>query len=159
MQIMIYLDNMLFLPSIQQYPLLITLAHILPTWGLFTHHPQTPAEVSQMLPTLTIPGMAHQYLVICPLLMLFLAWIFIIMVGSTIHLHFLQLAVVLVVQISLLFRLLVRDHLEPAPICPDRGLLCIHSLLVTGIPSQIWMSYFIVHITLTLWQSLKMELI
>ena len=133
MQIMIYLDSMLFSLSIQQqYPLLLILALILPTLDPFIHHPQIPAEVLPRHLALTIIGTAHQYLVICQHRTLFLPWIFIIIIGSTIHLHSLQLAAESVVLISLLFRLLARGHLGPVLTYQGRDRLCIHSLLVTG---------------------------
>lgn len=132
MQIMIYLDNMLFLLSTLQYPLLHIPAHILPTLDQFTPHPQTLVEVFQKLPALTITGMAHQFLVNYQLRMLFLPWIFIITVGSTIHLRSLQIMVVLVVLISLQCLLLLRGQLGPVLIYQDLDLSCLLSLLATG---------------------------
>lgn len=135
MQIMIYLVNMQYLLSIQQYPLLHIPAHILPTLDQFTPHPQTLVEMFQKLPALTTTGMAHRCLVNYQLHMLFLQWIFIITVGSTIHLHSLQIMVVLVVLINLQFRLLLRGQLGPILIYKDQDLLCILFLLVTGMGS------------------------
>lgn len=133
MQIMIYLDNMLFLPSILQYPLLHIPVHILPTLDQFTPRPLTLVEVFQKLPALTITGVAHRYLMNYQLRLLFLPWIFIIIVGSTIHLRSLQIMVVLVVLISLQCLLLLRDQLGLVLIYQDLDLLCLLSLLATGI--------------------------
>lgn len=137
MQITIYLDNMPSLLSIQLYHLLVILAHILLTLGQFIPHPQTPVEVCQKLPTLTIIGVAHQYLVKYQTPMLFLPWIFIITVGSTIpRLHFLQPTIILVALTRVQFHLLLKDLLGRVQIYQDQDLLCTHSLLVTGMPWQ-----------------------
>ena len=107
------------------------------TLGQFTPHPQTPVEVCQKLPTLTIIGVAHQYLVKYQTPMLFLPWIFIITVESTIpRLHFLQPTIILVTLTRVQFHLLLKDLLGRAQIYQDQDLLCTHSLLVTGMPWQ-----------------------
>ncbi|ONH95304.1 hypothetical protein PRUPE_7G062400 [Prunus persica] len=119
--------------SIQLYHLLVILAHILLTVGQFIPHPQTPVEVCQKLPTLTIIGVAHQYLVKYQTPMLFLPWIFIITVESTIPLlHFLQPTIILVALTRVQFHLLLKDLLGRAQIYQDEDLLCTHSLLVTA---------------------------
>lgn len=134
MQIMIYWDNILYLQNIQQlYHLLLIHAHILLILDLFIPHLQIPVEVFQMALILAITGMAHQYLVRFQVPMLFLPWIPIITVGSTILLPFLQPAVELVLLISLQFRLLVKGQLESAQIFQDQDPSCIRSLLATGI--------------------------
>ncbi|KAB2621500.1 hypothetical protein D8674_023682 [Pyrus ussuriensis x Pyrus communis] len=121
--------------SIQLYHLLPILAHISLTLGQFTLHPQTPVEMCQKLPTSTIIGAAHLYLVKCPTPMLFLPWIFIITVGSIIpRLHSLQPTIILLAPTRLQFHLLLKDLLGRAQIYQDQDLLCIHSLSVTGMP-------------------------
>ena len=129
---MIYLDSMPSLPSIQLYHLLLILVHILRTLDQFTPHPLIQVEVFQKLPTLTIIGVAHQYLVKYQTPMLFLPWIFIITVGSTIpRLHFLQPTIILVALTRVQFHLLLKDLLGQVQIYQDQDLLCTHSLLVT----------------------------
>ena len=94
MQIMIYWDNVPYLPNIpQQYHLLLILAHILLMLDQFILHLQTPVAVFQMFLVLTATGMVHQYLVRSLVPMLFLPWISIITVGSTILLPSLQQAI------------------------------------------------------------------
>jgi hypothetical protein len=67
--------------------------------------------------------------------MLFLPWIFIITVGSTIPLPSLQPIVVLLQLINLPSCLLLKGRQGPALIYQDQDLLCIRSL-VTGMPYQ-----------------------
>jgi hypothetical protein len=83
-----------YLPNIlQQYHLLLINAHILLILDQFTLHLQMPVSVFQMVLVLTITGMAHQYLVRSLVPMLFLPWISIITVGSTILLPSQQQAI------------------------------------------------------------------
>jgi hypothetical protein len=94
MQIMIYWDNIPYLANIpQQYHLLLILAHILLILDQFTHHLRTPVAVFQMFLVLTVTGMVHQYLVRSLVPMLFLPWMSIITVGSTILLPSLRQAI------------------------------------------------------------------
>lgn len=134
MQIMIYLDSMPSLLSIQLYHLLLILVHTLRTLDQFTPHPLIQVEVFQKLPTLTIIGVAHLYLVNYQAPMLFLPWIFITTVGSTILLHSLQPAVILVGLTRLQSHLWLKDLLDQVRIYQDQDLLCIPFLLVTGMP-------------------------
>ena len=104
MQIMILLDNMLSLLSIQVYHLLVILAHTLLMLDQFTPHHQIPVGVFQMVPVSIITGMGLQFLVRCTL-MPFLPWMSIITVGNTIPPPSLHQAAGLVVLISLQFHL------------------------------------------------------
>ncbi|KAJ6305936.1 hypothetical protein OIU78_021298 [Salix suchowensis] len=93
MHIMICWD-MPYLPNkLRQYHLLVIHARTLLILDQFTLHLLTPVSVFQMVLVLTITGMAHQYLVRSLVPMLFLPWISIITVGSTILLPFRQQAI------------------------------------------------------------------
>ena len=105
MQIMILLDSMLSLLSIQVYHLLVILAHTLLMLAQFTPPRQIPVGVFQMVPVSIITGMGLQFLVRCTLLMPFLPWMSIITVGNTIPPPSLHQAAGLVVLISLQFHL------------------------------------------------------
>lgn len=132
MQIMIYWDNTPSLLNTQPYHLLPIHVHILLTLDLFIPHPLTPVEVFQIIPILTIPGMVHQYTLRCQPHILSLPWISIITVGSSIPLPSLHLVIELQAVIKLQFRLSLKDQQGPVLMYQDQGLLCIHSLLVTG---------------------------
>lgn len=134
MQIMIYLDNMPSLLSIQLYHLLVILARILLTLDQFTPHPLILVAVFQKLPTLTIIGRAQLYLVNYQAPMLFLPWTFITPVGIIIPLHSLQTAIILVGLTKHQSHLWLKDLLGQVRRYQDQDLSCIHFLLVTGMP-------------------------
>lgn len=132
MQIMIYWDNMPSSLNTQPYHLLRIHVLILLTLDPFIPHPRTPVEVFQIIPILTIPGMFHQYTVRCQLHILSRPWISIITVGISIPLPSRHPVIELQAVIKLQFHMSLKGHQGPVLMYPDQGLLCIHSLLVTG---------------------------
>lgn len=132
MQIMIYWDKMPSLLNTRLYHLLLIRVHILLTSDPFIPHLQTLVEVFQIVLISTIPGMVHQYIVRCQLLILFLPWISIIIVGSSIHLPSPPPVVEWEVVNNLRLHPSHKDLGGLVLIYQDQALLCIPSLSVTG---------------------------
>lgn len=126
--------NMLSLPNIQPYHLLLTHVLILLTLAQFIPLLQILVEVFQIVPISTTTGLVHRCLVKWLLPMVFLLpWISIIIRGTTI-LRSLHPAVEWETLSSLQVHLSLKDLPGPALMYRDQDPLYIPSFLVTGMP-------------------------
>jgi hypothetical protein len=126
-------DHMLCLPSIQLCLLVVILVHISLT--LVHYIPPHPALV-ELFPKflISIIGMVvHLYMVTCQPPTQFLQWFFIITAGITLPPISPLAAAILVLLISPRYHKVIRGQQGVVRRPIDQDLICIPSLLVTGI--------------------------